>query len=67
MLNGVRAPGVAMDEQEALRRRPRRGFIGPSNDGGLARRVAFRNLSIRELDGGEDGPRAGQERRPPME
>ena len=67
MLNGVRAAGVVMDEQEALRHRPRRGIIDLSNDGGLARGVAFRNLSIRELDGGEDGPRAGQERRPPME
>jgi hypothetical protein len=37
-----------------IARSARRGFVGPSNDDGLARRVAFRNSSIRELDGGED-------------
>jgi hypothetical protein len=37
-----------------IARSARRGSIGPSNDGRLARRVAFRNSSIRELDGGED-------------
>ena len=51
-LNGVRA--VAVDEQEALPHRLRREFIGLWNYGGMARRVAFRNLSMRELDGGED-------------
>jgi hypothetical protein len=40
-------------------RSARRGFVGPTNDGGLARQVAVLNLSIREPDGGEDGPRRG--------
>src|SRR5262249_7723795 len=48
-LNGIKVVDADMSHFEALKDRPRRGFIGLSNWNGEAYGTAFRNIRLEEL------------------